>query len=759
MSHARAAKPHARAELPHCAQSTPGPRRLATGSAWCAALALVLAACSSPKAGDSATKATDATGADAQWTDPIQDAGDAAAGKDGDGLDVACTCDAAAPPTDASSAVSVDATATEDAGATPDSGAADAAPDAAVDAGPTPPPTYATGKFVDMWPQVGVKLPVIAADKSKMLEAWSSAGLFADLDKDGLLDYVVLDGDSHAYWGRALAPWKWYDAPLLTSKEPGLTSVAVTDEDADGYPEILLGGGKIYYLVRTKSETYVDQAKDRGFELSLQAKAQHMAVGDLDSDGLLDVLVAEYSCTNTSHLRGWVNQGNHTYADETASLGVGHFSSFWFALPVDLDGDRQLDVLVGHEGCQPAKGNVRLQNQGLDAAPRYKFADLPPVFVAPSPKGGTPMGATVADMNGDGVLDIVASDVGLHDLYASGTTIEQAKKDPSLALKYDNGANHLLLAKGDGTYVENGILSGLAWATSQTGQAMTGWSMGVFDFDGDGWLDVFISNSENFSEMLLADEGGMRPVLFRNWNGTSFAEVSSQYGLPVMRSGRALSMADVDGDGDLDLFAGGQGDQPALYRNDLQTPNTWMQVQLRGHASNVWGIGARIELVTDVRTLVAPVTGQGPTQTANLPTVHFGIPASWSVQQLVVHWPSGFDQVLVAPETGKLLIVDEPPLVGLSARWINSGEQQAKVQVTAQAYTKSAKPQTGVATAIELAPGAKGSWAGPVTCDPSGLCMRTWTPPKGGWGTDRIVVTLGGTPLSVRPAIRYDKLF
>ncbi|MBI5610964.1 MAG: CRTAC1 family protein [Deltaproteobacteria bacterium] len=716
-------------------------------------------ACSSAAPLAPADQASDLGAADAKASDLAQVSADSIDAGDDTWLDAVCACDAAVPPADASPSAPADATATADTGSIADAALPAADADAAGDAGPLPPPTYATGKFVDMWPQAGVKLPVIVADKSKMLEAWSSAGLLADLDKDGLLDYVVVDGDSHAFWGRALAPWKWYDAPLLTSKEPGLTSIAVTDEDSDGYPEILLGGGKIYYMVRTKSETYVDQGKDHGFELSVQAKAQHMAVGDLDSDGLLDVLVAEYSCTNTSHLRGWVNQGNHTYADETASLGIGHFSSFWFALPVDLDGDRQLDVLAGHEGCPPAKGNVRLQNQGLDASPRFKFADLPPVFVAPSPKGGTPMGAAVADMNGDGLLDIVASDVGLHDLYASGVTIEQAKKDPSLALKYDNGANHLLLRQANGSYKENGILSGLAWSASQTGQAMTGWSTGVFDFDGDGWLDVFVSNSENFSEMLLADEGGMRPVLFRNLDGTNYVEVSQQYGLPVMRSGRALAMADVDGDGDLDLFAGGQGDQPALYRNDLQTPNTWMQVQLRGHASNVWGIGAQVELVTDVRTLVAPVTGQGPTQTANLPTVHFGIPASWSVQKLVVHWPSGFDQVLVAPDTGKLLIVDEPPLVGLSARWINSGEQQAKVQVTAQAYSKSAKPQVGVATTIELAAGAKGSWAGPATCDPSGLCSRTWMPPKGGWGTDRVVVTLGGTPLSVRPAIRYDKLF
>lgn len=717
-----------------------------------AALACGLGACGSPATSVSATiqKDAKASSADLAADAPAQVAD-------------AVEATAAVLPADASAVayVAADATASQAEAADAAEEVEDAgnAADSAVDATKPPPPTYATGTFVNVWPQVGIALPVIAADKGKMLEAWSSAGLFADLDKDGVLDYVVLDGDSHAYWGRGLSPWKWYDAPLLTSKEPGLTSLAVTDEDGDGYPEIILGGGKIYFMVRTKSETYVDQSKERGFELSLQAKAQHVSTADLDSDGLLDVLVAEYSCTATSHLRGFVNQGNHSYADETLSLGIGHYSSFWFALPVDLDADRQIDLLVGHEGCPPAKGNVHLQNKGLDASPRFMFQDLPPVFVAPSPKGGTPMGAAVADMNGDGLLDIVASDVGLHDLYAMGTTVEQAKADPSLALKYDNGANHLLLAQPDGSYQENGILAGLAWGVSQTGQAMTGWSMGLFDYDGDGWIDVFVSNSENFSEMLLADEGGMRPVLFRNLDGEHYVEVSEQYGLPVMRSGRSLSLADVDGDGDLDLFAGGQGEQPALYRNDLQAPNTWLQVQLRGHTSNVWGIGARIELVTDVRTLVAPVTGQGPTQTSNLPTVHFGIPASWNVQQLIVHWPSGYDQVLVAPATGKLLVIDEPALVTVSSRWVNSGELSAKVQVTAQAYSKSAKPQQGVATTIELSTGAKGSWAGPTTCDSSGLCSRTWLPPKNGWGADRIAVTLGTLALSVRPTIRFDKLY
>jgi len=618
-------------------------------------------------------------------------------------------------------------------------------------------PLIATGAFVDRWGQLGLTLATSPSNKGKMIEASSSAALLIDLDQDDLVDFVAVDGIDTAWWGQNFKPWKWFSVPLFKAKEPGLKAIAATDVDGDGWPEIALGGGQLYFLVRTKNETYENQAAERGLQASKQAHTQHIATADLDSDGLLDLVTTEYSCSGQNTVRGFINLGNGTYADATYALGIGHKSTGWFTLPFDADGDGQIDLLVGHENCAPSYGNAWLRNKGHVAAPpRFENVVVPPVFEAPKSGGLTPMGAAAGDPDGDGDLDVVVTATGLRGMVASGISIAQAKVNPSLGQAFAHEANLLLLRSADGAFSPSGLGWGLGFATSETGKPMVSWSAPWLDFDADGWPDLLMTHGDNVETMLLGDEGGARPVLFRHDGIAAFTDVSAQFGLPAKHMGRALSLADVDGDGDLDALSGAMDGQPLLLDNQVAAPKHWLSLRLRGKTSNVWGIGARVALKTTGRTLVAAMGASAPTQTADPPVLHFVWPPAWSAIAVEIQWPSGYLQVVPVAKVDAPLTVVEPLLAAVSARLVASGQPGAKVVATAQAHGPDGKPLAGVATAIELAPGAKGSWQGPTTCTALGACTRVWLPKPNGWGADAIAISFGGQPLGVMPIVRFD---
>lgn len=621
-----------------------------------------------------------------------------------------------------------------------------------------PSPLLVSGQFVDHWAEFGVKLPTSPADKGKFVEASSSAGALGDLDQDGVYDLVVVDGISNAWWGRGLKGFKFYDSPLYTAKELGLRSICLTDVDADGYPEIALGGGKLSFLVRTKNETYNDEASYRGLQASKQAHTQHIATADLDSDGLLDLVTVEYSCSDQAQVRGFLNQGNGTYADDTYALGIGHKTTAWFALPFDDDGDGHIDLFVGHENCEAAHGNIYYRNKGpLGDPPRFMQIKIPPIFLAPAAGGATPMGGSAADFDMDGDLDLILSATGLSEMQSAGIKVSDAMKDPALANPFVAASNSLLLRQADGSYKLAGPETLLGFAVSETGKTMVSWSMRALDFDADGWPDILATHGDDAQSLLLADEGGQRPVLFRNLGTGQFEDVSAKFALPSQHMGRSLSVADIDFDGDLDFLAGGQGTQPLLAENQIAPPKHWLQVRLRGKASNVWGVGALVELHTTGKTLVYAMGASAPTQTQDPMVAPFVWPDAWQPTQLVVHWPSGYQQVVGNVPQNQMITLQEPPLVQLSARFVLSSNPQATVKVAAQAFDANGQPQAGVATTIELGPGAKGSWQGPTECSAGGLCERTWKVPPMGWGSDAVAVAFGGQALKVRPLIRFDK--
>ena len=278
----------------------------------------------------------------------------------------------------------------------------------------------------------------------------------------------------------------------------------------------------------------------------------------------------------------------------------------------------------------------------------------------------------------------------------------------------------------------------------------------MVDFDHDGHLDILFSHGHDFESFLLPDDGGMRPVLYRNNGDATFTDVSAAFGLPELHLSRALACADVDGDGDLDFFFGGQMMQPMLVDNQVEHTGTWLRVRLKGTVSNAWGIGARLKLVAEQRTFVAEMTTNSPTESMDEPVVTFAMPAGTTLEKLEIRWPSGFEQVVKDLPLAKEIEIVEPHLVELEARWVKGGP----VEVVVRDFTASGKPSTITGNAkLDMVGGGPGKWIGSLECSGGNSCKRTWMAPDGMSGETAFEVTLSGKQLRIRPKIRFGDLW
>ncbi len=180
-----------------------------------------------------------------------------------------------------------------------------------------------------------------------------------------------------------------------------------------------------------------------------------------------------------------------------------------------------------------------------------------------------------------------------------------------------------------------------------------GWgiSCNAGDVDNDGWEDFFVTNG--FSATTTPN------VLFRNNGGVSFSDVTATLGGGDF-DGRGAAFADFDNDGDLDLCVTAGASAPTrLWRNDTNNGNHWLTVKLEGTVSNRSGIGARIEVTTDLRTTAKEVSGGAGRGSQNSLPVEFGLGNATAIEQIQIFWPSGIVQTVCNPSMDQVVSLVE----------------------------------------------------------------------------------------------------
>ena len=183
------------------------------------------------------------------------------------------------------------------------------------------------------------------------------------------------------------------------------------------------------------------------------------------------------------------------------------------------------------------------------------------------------------------------------------------------------------------------------------------------DYDADGWPDILLATGSVYPEVekdLPAYPYRTIPLMFRNLGNGKYEQLIEMAGPAMLErhSSRGSAFGDFDNDGDVDVVMWNRNEPPSLLRNDLKSSNHWLQVRLRGTASNRSAIGARVTLEFAGRKSTQVVLSQSSFYSASDLRLHFGLGAATGAA-ITVKWPSGRSQVVEVDAVDRILEIVE----------------------------------------------------------------------------------------------------
>ena len=451
------------------------------------------------------------------------------------------------------------------------------------------------------------------------------AGLaVGDLDNDGDLDLVLanLDGPSALLWNETApgGPIRFRREDLASAADSKPTSaILAVDTDADGWLDLALTHTNRPPALWRNAPREGDVG--RGFvrdpDFGAGYFAHVMDWSDLDGDGDLDVVTATYDYLLAKEFDGFIPGGGVAYYENRepgllpALLASG--ADALAVLVTDLDGDGQREIVVGNDYARPDYVFTR-------------SADAPMGWAQMEPFAATPtntMSYDAGDVDNDGRFELFAADM---KPYGEDAETRAAWGDLGTAGPPDEvqiNANVLLAPDGEGGYRDRAEAAGV----DATGWS---WSAKFGDLDGDGYLDLYVVNGVITVEVfghLPGDELVEENQALRGAGDGSFLPVP-EWNLGSLRSGRGMSMADLDGDGDLDIVVSNLRAPSQVFENRLCGGGHLLVDLRQPGTANTHALGAGVVLSTaggvELRREVRAQSGYLSGDTSRL---HFGIPA------------------------------------------------------------------------------------------------------------------------------------
>jgi len=407
---------------------------------------------------------------------------------------------------------------------------------------------------------------------------------------------------------------------------------------------------------------------------------------DFDGDGDLDLYVLNYG-SNVFYR----NNGDGTFTDISSSSGLADpnwsLSAPWF----DYDQDGDLDVFVANyllyddgqfRAYYPAAGYPGPLSYSAQADALYRnngdgtFTDVTKEAGVYNP-GGRAMSATVADLNNDGFLDIyVANDATENYYYENTGKGSFVEKGLFLGLAFgEHGQGVSSMGPVAGDIDRNGLLDiyipdmGYSSLLMNQGEFFedfttrsqvavacgqyTGWGGLLFDYDNDGYLDLFVANGNPHHEYTEED------VLLRNNGEGVYQDVSKISGdyFQTKKVGRGSTFGDYDNDGDLDLLIVNLNDEAKLLRNDGGNRNNWLSVSAKLPEPLRDAVGARVIVRTGTLVQIEDLIPVRGYLSQVDPRAHFGCGTATRIDSVEIRWPDGKIQVLKDVPVNQFLTV------------------------------------------------------------------------------------------------------
>jgi hypothetical protein len=501
------------------------------------------------------------------------------------------------------------------------------------------------------------------------------------------------------------------------------SGVGLIDYDNDGWMDIYLVNGSTDEAVEGKEAAphaaLFHNNHDGTFtDVTSQAGVQNdrwgfgVAVGDYDNDGWPDIYVSNFGKNRLYH-----NNHNGTFTDvaERAGVTLGNWSTgvTWG----DYDGDGRLDLFVSGYihydlAAQPGAGGKA-----------YSFCEFRGEKVMCGPRGLPGEQDHLFHNNGDGTFTDVSVKAGVDDksrYYGLGAAFVDINNDgrSDLLVANDSTPNYLYINKGDGTFEDISYVSGYALnkdgrETASMGIAIgdyrnnglldlyhttfsddykplyrndgdanftdisyqatiaeisipfLGWGTAFFDYDNDGWKDLFTVNGHVYrgaDRTAWGTTWAQRPLLFHNLKGEKFETVPAVEGtgLAEIMPSRGMAFGDLFNDGRIDVVVNNMDATPALFRNVADQHNHWVAFKLVGGPKSPRdAVGATIYVTANGIRQREDVISGGSFISSSDPRPHFGIGTATKIEKIEIHWPSGVKEEIVSSGVDRIFTVVE----------------------------------------------------------------------------------------------------
>jgi len=512
--------------------------------------------------------------------------------------------------------------------------------------------------YVDVAKEAGLTVPNVwggVDHKRYIVEAKGSGIAFFDYDMDGWLDVYMTNG-------LRLPP----DDKWPAGQEP-----------------------KSHLFKNNRDGTFTDVTERSG--LGQVGWQTGICVGDYDNDGVDDIF-----CGFWGHNALFHNNGDGTFTDVSKQAGVYNERVRWTSgsIWIDYDRDGRLDLFVANY--------MEFDITKVPAPGQTGYCQWKGIPVMCGPRG-LPGGTNLLfHNNGDGTFTDVTERAGIlkpGPRYSITPVAYDFDNDgwPDIYVTVDSEPSILYHNNKDGTFTDTAVMAGCAY--NEDGQEQAGMGVGVADYDGDGYLDIFKTNFADDTCDLYRNNGDgtftdttfvaglgvntqyvqwgcgfvdydndgwpdiiqinghvypeiekfnldahfkMPRLIYHNLGNGKFKDVSAEMGPGISErfSSRGAAFGDYDNDGDIDVLVLNMNDPPSLLRNDGGNKNNWIKIKLIGTRCNRTAVGARVRVVTGKHAQIDEVHTGGSVMSQSDLRLHFGVGQLKKIDLIEVKWPT-----------------------------------------------------------------------------------------------------------------------